>query len=50
VPITFWYVVLAVSVVALVGVGIAIFRRVRKFSQASDTQFRRALKEEEPKS
>jgi hypothetical protein len=49
VPITFWYVVLAISVIALVSVGIAIYRRIRRLSRASDTQFRRALKEEEQK-
>jgi ABC-type nitrate/sulfonate/bicarbonate transport system permease component len=48
VSITILYVVLGVSVAALVGVGAAIFMRVRKLSQASETQFRCAVGEDPP--
>jgi len=47
VPITALYVILGISAVLLVGVGIAIFRRIRRLARASQTQFVRAVRSEE---
>jgi len=39
--------VLGLSTAALLAVGVAGFMRIRRLSQASQTQFRRAVQEEE---
>ena len=43
--ITLLYVILAFGTLLLVGVGVAIYLRVRRLSQASETQFQRAVEE-----
>lgn len=47
VPITFWYVILGISTAALVAAGIAALMRIRRLSQASQTQYRRAVHDED---
>ena len=47
-PITLWYVVLGISTAALLAVGVAAFMRIRRLSQASQTQFRRAVQDDDP--
>jgi ABC-type nitrate/sulfonate/bicarbonate transport system permease component len=48
VPITVLYVVLGLSIAALLGVAAAIFLRIRRLSTASKTQFTRAVEEQIP--
>jgi len=45
VTITILYVILVFSTCALVFVGIAMYLRVRRLARASETQFRRAMKD-----
>jgi hypothetical protein len=47
VPITTLYVMLGICGALLIGVSVAMYRRVRRLSRASDTQFRRAVEAEE---
>ena len=46
VPITTLYVMLGICGALLIGVSVAMYRRVRRLSRASDTQFRRAMEAE----
>lgn len=47
VPITTLYVMLGICGALLIGVSVAMYRRVRRLSRASDTQFRRAVEAED---